>query len=100
FTRQVVKTDDLQQLADAAHTAGFINLGQTKANVFRDREMGKKRKILQDHAHTALLRWQAPVDVTYLLAVQPHFARARFLEACNGAQHGGLAAATGTEQTA
>ncbi|KAF0148833.1 MAG: Uncharacterized protein FD187_1628 [bacterium] len=73
---------------------------QAEGDVAGDGKVRKQGVILEHHADAARLRRQRPAGRADALAGQADVAGARRVEAGDEAQHGGLAAAGGAQQTA
>ena len=90
------QSDELEQLVGAAAPLGLalaLHL-HGEGDVLPHPHQGKQCQVLEDQCGRTLIR----ADAGHVVAADPDPAAARFLEARDGAQDGGLAAARRTEE--
>ena len=93
---QVVEFDQLQQFAGYLLAVGLF--ADSEGYVLRHAQVREQGVVLEYHADTALLRRQGKTGAGDHLTGQGDFSFQHRLEAGNGAQGGGLAAAGRAEQ--
>jgi len=93
---QAVEADQRQRLKHARRARAAVQAVQAESDVVGDRKVGEQRQVLEHEAQAALLRRQRQ----RIAAAQPKLAGIGGVEAGDGAQQGGLAAAAGAQQAA
>ncbi|MNF90049.1 hypothetical protein D3C84_726000 [compost metagenome] len=95
---QLAELDQLQQFVGDALAIGLLT--NAEGDVFRHAQVREQRVILEHHADSTLLRRQGETGAGDHFIGQLDLAFGHRLEAGDGAQGSGLAAAGGAEQAA